>query len=107
MQDDVALQNLWRGQQRYVFIPRNRAAMKACLNGLQVFARPNSCYCHIRRNVVTVARSAVQATCRPKKFNSSVSAAKLQFGQPLHETHPHLLKSGERELLLLDNSGNL
>lgn len=26
-----------------------------------------------------------------------VSAADLQFGQPLHETHPHLLKPGEGE----------
>ncbi|KAL9135589.1 MAG: hypothetical protein Q9175_003221 [Cornicularia normoerica] len=26
---------------------------------------------------------------------ASVSAAELQFGQPLHETHPHLLKAGE------------
>ena len=26
---------------------------------------------------------------------SSVLASNLQFGQPLHETHPHLLKSGE------------
>ncbi|KAI4185901.1 MAG: hypothetical protein L6R41_003838 [Letrouitia leprolyta] len=38
----------------------------------------------------------------PRKFealqsrrSSSVSAAELQFGQPLHETHPHLLKPGE------------
>jgi len=27
---------------------------------------------------------------------ASVSAADLQFGQPLHETHPHLLGPGER-----------
>lgn len=27
---------------------------------------------------------------------ASVSAAQLQFGQPLHETHPHLLGPGER-----------
>lgn len=27
---------------------------------------------------------------------ASVSAADLQFGQPVHETHPHLLKPGER-----------
>lgn len=27
--------------------------------------------------------------------SSSVPAAELQFGQPLHETHPHLLKPGE------------
>lgn len=25
----------------------------------------------------------------------SVPAAELRFGQPLHETHPHLLKAGE------------
>lgn len=26
-----------------------------------------------------------------------VSAAELQFGQPLHETHPHLIAPGDRE----------
>lgn len=26
---------------------------------------------------------------------ASISAAELQFGQPVHETHPHLLKAGE------------
>lgn len=26
-----------------------------------------------------------------------MSAADLQFGQPVHETHPHILKAGERE----------
>ncbi|KAM5501116.1 aminopeptidase [Microsporum canis] len=35
------------------------------------------------------ARSAL------RRYNSSISAAELQFGQPLHETHPHLLKAGE------------
>ena len=29
---------------------------------------------------------------------ASVSAADLQFGQPVHETHPHLLKPEERML---------
>lgn len=32
---------------------------------------------------------------------ASVSAADLQFGQPVHETHPHLLKPGERMCLVL------
>lgn len=32
------------------------------------------------------------------RHRSSVSAAELQFGQPLHETHPHLLKAGERKI---------
>ncbi|ODH48755.1 hypothetical protein GX48_05080 [Paracoccidioides brasiliensis] len=30
-----------------------------------------------------------------QRFYASVSAAGLRFGQPLHETHPHLLKAGE------------
>jgi hypothetical protein len=28
----------------------------------------------------------------------AVSAADLRFGQPVHETHPHLLKAGEGEI---------
>ncbi|KAI9835625.1 MAG: hypothetical protein M1837_003698 [Sclerophora amabilis] len=32
---------------------------------------------------------------RLRRLYSSISAAELQFGQPLHETHPHLLKAGE------------
>lgn len=34
----------------------------------------------------------------PLRQYASISAAELQFGQPLHETHPHLLKAGERKL---------
>ena len=38
--------------------------------------------------------------CPPRHFwkrawSSQVSAADLEFGQPVHETHPHLLKAGE------------
>ncbi|KAG0651779.1 Intermediate cleaving peptidase of 55 kDa [Hyphodiscus hymeniophilus] len=32
---------------------------------------------------------------RTKRNYATVSAADLQFGQPVHETHPHLLKAGE------------
>lgn len=39
------------------------------------------------------ARIPLQLT--PRRYHASVSAAELQFGQPLHETHPHLLKAGE------------
>ncbi|KAL8797849.1 MAG: hypothetical protein Q9195_000201 [Heterodermia aff. obscurata] len=31
-----------------------------------------------------------------RTYTSAVSAAELQFGQSLHETHPHLLRPGER-----------
>ncbi|OAX82860.1 hypothetical protein ACJ72_02789 [Emergomyces africanus] len=30
-----------------------------------------------------------------RRCYASVSAAELRFGQPLHETHPHILKAGE------------
>ena len=32
-----------------------------------------------------------------RSFTNAVSAATLQCGQPVHETHPHLLKAGERK----------
>lgn len=32
---------------------------------------------------------------------ASTSAANLDFGQPIHETHPHLLKAGERKFVTL------
>jgi len=35
------------------------------------------------------------AKYQPRRSYASVSAAELQFGQPVHETHPHLLKAGE------------
>jgi hypothetical protein len=37
--------------------------------------------------------------CSRTRYNSSVvNAAELRFGQPLHETHQHLLQAGERKL---------
>ncbi|PVH99528.1 xaa-Pro aminopeptidase-like protein [Periconia macrospinosa] len=33
--------------------------------------------------------------CNNIRRGISISAAELQFGQPLHETHPHLLEAGE------------
>ncbi|KAL5114190.1 aminopeptidase [Pleosporales sp. CAS-2024a] len=41
----------------------------------------------------TTARRTCAAT--PGKRLLNVPAAQLRFGQPLHETHPHLLKAGE------------
>lgn len=38
-----------------------------------------------------------RAFCQCPARRNLVSAAELQFGQPLHETHPHLLKAGEGE----------
>lgn len=51
---------------------------------------------------VTSARQVVQPSLRclhnplSRKYNTlSVNAAELAFGQPVHETHPHLLEPGE------------
>lgn len=45
------------------------------------------------RTLRPVARSRWRAV--PLRRPISVSAAELRFGQPLHETHPHLLQPGE------------
>ena len=60
------------------------------------------------RPAVAVPRPAARLptlhTLRPQRCRAyatdsattrSVPAAELRFGQPLHETHPHLLKAGE------------
>ncbi|KAK4187188.1 putative peptidase [Podospora australis] len=54
---------------------------------------------HTPRGVVwkgecPLAHSARTNPCR-NYSTTSVSAAELEFGQPVHETHPHILKAGE------------
>ncbi|KAI9759593.1 MAG: hypothetical protein M4579_002259 [Chaenotheca gracillima] len=46
------------------------------------------------RNRDVSVRRARGGARRPYS-TESISAAELQFGQPLHETHPHLLQAGE------------
>ncbi|KAI4283706.1 MAG: hypothetical protein L6R35_005070 [Caloplaca aegaea] len=64
-------------------------------NGLRALGR------QLRSNVrkqapwSSVHRSPRATQALPYRSYASVSAAELQFGQPLHETHPHLLKPGE------------
>ncbi|KAF1813419.1 xaa-pro dipeptidase app [Eremomyces bilateralis CBS 781.70] len=48
----------------------------------------------IRCGNAAIRRSAVNPL-RRRPYSSYISAADLQFGQPLHETHPHLLQLGE------------
>ena len=58
---------------------------------------------YLRQSVLRAAPSSVihvptrRALRSQHRQYASVSAAELQFGQPLHETHPHLLKAGERK----------
>ncbi|KYK55086.1 xaa-pro dipeptidase app [Drechmeria coniospora] len=44
--------------------------------------------------IATTILSSVPALSRRRQYGS-VSAANLTFGQPVHETHPHILKPGE------------
>jgi intermediate cleaving peptidase 55 len=59
------------------------------------------CALHLRPSLRSFARPARQCLARGnpplrRAYATSVAAADLQFGQPLHETHPHLLSPGER-----------
>lgn len=40
------------------------------------------------------------ATLHSRSY-AAVAASELQFGQPVHETHPHLLKAGESRVGLI------
>ena len=71
--------------------------MKTCLRNLQ---QPSGLYRHSLRvclNGISTCRYRYRYALNRGRHYSSVSAAELQFGQPLHETHPHLLKAGERK----------
>lgn len=49
----------------------------------------------------TAYQSPHHVFLRPQRsYSSVVSAANVQFGQPVHETHPHILKAGERKYIL-------
>lgn len=41
------------------------------------------------------AQASLRSASQPRRHYASISAAELQFGQPVHETHPHLLRAGE------------
>lgn len=56
----------------------------------------------IRVGAISFRPQPFPTISRPRRaYASAVSAAELQFGQVLHETHPHLLKAGERTICLL------
>ncbi|KAJ8062887.1 hypothetical protein OCU04_008138 [Sclerotinia nivalis] len=47
------------------------------------------------RAQVLSAATSCRTTYQPKRLYNSIHASELQFGQPVHETHPHLLNAGE------------
>ncbi|KAF5871528.1 putative metallopeptidase family m24 protein [Botrytis fragariae] len=44
---------------------------------------------------VSSAATKCHTTYQSRRTYASISASELQFGQPVHETHPHLLNAGE------------
>ncbi|KEQ94078.1 hypothetical protein AUEXF2481DRAFT_66753 [Aureobasidium subglaciale EXF-2481] len=58
--------------------------MRSSRNLLRAVSRPRTAFATLR------------PSCLPQTFRRTVvSAADLQFGQPLHETHPHLIAPGD------------
>jgi hypothetical protein len=52
--------------------------------------------CSNHQAITPFRNSNISASLSPIRLNSTiVHAADLRFGQPLHETHPHLLEAGE------------
>lgn len=69
--------------------------MQPCVHTLHKCTRPVAL-----RTVSSISRRPLNRRRIPAQLRSyaSISAAELYFGQPLHETHPHLLKAGERKV---------
>ncbi|CAG8983936.1 hypothetical protein HYALB_00006904 [Hymenoscyphus albidus] len=61
-------------------------------NASQQAARHNVCSVQTALRPTT---STLPNACSSRRSYASISAAELQFGQPVHETHPHLLQAGE------------
>lgn len=54
----------------------------------------------LKRSLISSFRHRTSAPI-PQARCVSTAASDLEFGQPLHETHPHLLKAGERAFGIL------
>ena len=85
-----------------VQIESKRPLIECKLLRPSVLSMSRACRCYSRYRSATffslAAFSLPSAIRYPARHNSSlVHASQLRFGQPLHETHPHLLGPGERE----------
>lgn len=47
------------------------------------------------RQALSKSIPRTRPTYSPSRSYASIPAEELQFGQPVHETHPHLLRAGE------------
>ena len=70
-------------------------SMLLCLHAARRCTRQSATRITLSSTKCALRREAPHSQCRPYASTTSVAAAELQFGQPLHETHPHLLKAGE------------
>ncbi|KAL8715794.1 MAG: hypothetical protein Q9220_000461 [cf. Caloplaca sp. 1 TL-2023] len=66
--------------------------MRYGLHTLQRLSRPHQ---RLVSRAVRVKDSTSRIALLPYRPYATVAAADLQFGQPVHETHPHLLRPGE------------
>lgn len=72
--------------------------MQSCVHTLNKCISPV-----VLRNSASIARQAPRRLfTEQNRSYASVSAGELRFGQPVHETHPHLLKAGERKLVAFE-----
>lgn len=74
------------------------SSMQSCVHALNKCIRPV-----VARTSASIATQAPRSGfTEHNRSYASVSAGELRFGQPVNETHPHLLKAGERELVAFE-----
>lgn len=88
--------------------PENQhcATMKGCLYST-IRYKPFKIGCNVRLLGVSRQTFPSRDLLYGDRSYASVSAADLQFGQPVHETHPHLLKAGESKYSINWNGDKL
>ena len=77
---------------------RTLARISACRSAAPAAWRANTVSClRLTRTQTRAFRAAVPLRTQEDapEISDYVDAGQLVFGQPVHETHPHLLKSGE------------
>jgi hypothetical protein len=84
-----------RQVERRITRPTLAAGENSLASRLTLAARP-PCLLASRRQATSGSSTGTLLAARTY---ATVSAAELQFGQPVHETHPHILKAGERKLV--------
>lgn len=84
---------------RYATQQSSRRSFATCNSNAAVEIQPRKRSVD-SRPALSRSSSRNRTTYAVRRTYASIPAEELQFGQPVHETHPHLLRAGESRFLI-------